>query len=94
MRSKAPRRNCGHCGRSVAVVAGRFRRHDPYRHPEELKSCKGSYEPAPVLQETDRYGTRSLFELLAEWAEGEADRSGGRRVLQGSLFDAGTRRVA
>lgn len=72
MASIAPRRYCVQCGRSIAVVAGRFARHDdPAHRTAQLISCTGSLQPAPLLQDTDRYGTHSLFELLAEFAARE-----------------------
>lgn len=86
MRSKAPRRYCGHCGRSIAVVAGRFARHDPYRRPADLTSCAGSYQLAPILQDTDRCGTRSLFDLLSEFAVRQDAVTGRRPGLQAALF--------
>lgn len=76
MTSIAPRRICEHCGRSIAVVAGKFARHDPSDRGAILLSCKGSLKPAPMLQEPDRFGTHSLFELAAEYAANEADRPG------------------
>lgn len=84
MTSIAPRRICEHCGRSIAVVAGKFARHDPYDRGPVLLSCEGSLTPAPMLQEPDRFGTASLFELVAEYASGDAARRGGGE--QG-LFD-------
>ena len=71
MTSIAPRRICEHCGRSIAVVAGRFARHDPSDRGPILLSCDGSLQPAPMLQEPDEYGTHSLFELAAEHAATE-----------------------
>ncbi|QKW08560.1 hypothetical protein HUT18_21515 [Streptomyces sp. NA04227] len=43
------RRNCPECRREIAVVAGRFARHDPSgpRGPGELVSCPGSLRRAP-----------------------------------------------
>lgn len=84
MTSIAPRRICEHCGRSIAVVAGRFARHDPSDRGPILLSCAGSLTPAPMLQEPDRYGTHSLFELVAEYAVSEAGRRG---VDVPALFD-------
>ncbi|GLF97044.1 hypothetical protein [Streptomyces yaizuensis] len=45
----APRRLCPVCRREIAVVAGRFARHDPAgrRVPAELVSCPGSRRQAP-----------------------------------------------
>jgi hypothetical protein len=71
MTSIAPRRICEHCGRSIAVVAGKFARHDPADRGAILLSCEGSLKPAPMLQQPDRYGTHSLFELVAEYAASE-----------------------
>ena len=84
MTSIAPRRICEHCGRSIAVVAGRFARHDPSDRGPILLSCEGSLTPAPMLQQPDRYGTHSLFELAAEYAASEADHRG---VDTQALFD-------
>ncbi|MEV4334541.1 hypothetical protein AB0K02_29125 [Streptomyces sp. NPDC049597] len=46
----APRRLCPECRREIAVVAGRFARHDPAgaRSGAELVSCPGSRRQAPV----------------------------------------------
>lgn len=84
MTSIAPRRTCEHCGRSIAVVAGRFARHDPSDRGPILLSCEGSLTPAPMLQEPDRFGTHSLFELVAEYGASEAARRG---VDAQALFD-------
>ncbi|MFF3244645.1 hypothetical protein ACFYWY_13120 [Streptomyces sp. NPDC002870] len=51
----APRRRCPVCRREIAVVAGRFARHDPAgsRTAAELVSCPGSRRQAhldPALQ--------------------------------------------
>ncbi|GGZ30391.1 hypothetical protein GCM10010387_24950 [Streptomyces inusitatus] len=45
----APRRLCPVCRREIAVVAGRFARHDPAgsRVAAELVSCPGSRRQAP-----------------------------------------------
>ncbi|MCX4825366.1 hypothetical protein OG883_37050 [Streptomyces sp. NBC_01142] len=45
----APRRLCPVCRREIAVVAGRFARHDPAgtRSAGELVSCPGSRRQAP-----------------------------------------------
>ncbi|MFE7133272.1 hypothetical protein ACFVIM_20670 [Streptomyces sp. NPDC057638] len=45
----APRRLCPVCHREIAVVAGRFARHDPAatRASAELVSCPGSRRQAP-----------------------------------------------
>lgn len=44
------RRNCPECRRDIAVVAGRFARHDPpgSRAAGELVSCPGSRRPAQL----------------------------------------------
>ncbi|MER7149004.1 hypothetical protein AB0M94_09080 [Streptomyces xanthochromogenes] len=61
MTSVSPRRSCPSCGRSVAVVAGKFVRHDPRTHEgAELKLCPGSKRRAP-LDATQR--TLAAFEL-------------------------------
>ncbi|MEW2636087.1 hypothetical protein AB0903_31705 [Streptomyces sp. NPDC048389] len=46
----APRRLCPVCRREIAVVAGRFARHDPAgaRVGAELVSCPGSRRQAPL----------------------------------------------
>ncbi|MGX1313848.1 hypothetical protein RKD24_003967 [Streptomyces calvus] len=43
------RRPCPECRREIAVVAGRYARHDPpgARGSGELTSCPGSRRPAP-----------------------------------------------
>ncbi|WUH54521.1 hypothetical protein OG432_17565 [Streptomyces sp. NBC_00442] len=47
--SVSPRRTCPSCGRSVAVVAGRFVRHDPRTwEGGELTLCAGSKRRAPA----------------------------------------------
>jgi hypothetical protein len=66
MSSRAPRRHCQACERSIAVVGGRFARHDPPDRGPELLSCSGSLTKAPILDEPDRAGTPSLFDVLAE----------------------------
>ena len=87
MTSIAPRRICEHCGRSIAVVAGKFARHDPADRGSILLSCDGSLKPAPMLQAPDRFGTHSLFELVAEYAASEANRRGvDEQTLFGDLF--------
>jgi hypothetical protein len=45
----ARRRTCTECRREIAVVAGRFARHDPGgdRTGSELVSCPGSRRQAP-----------------------------------------------
>ncbi|KUN26470.1 hypothetical protein AQJ23_15000 [Streptomyces antibioticus] len=44
------RRNCPECQREIAVVAGRFARHDPpgARESGELTSCAGSRRHAQL----------------------------------------------
>ncbi|WP_225835485.1 hypothetical protein [Streptomyces sp. NK08204] len=54
------RRACPVCRREIAVVAGRFARHDPPRAREsgELVSCPGSRrqaQPGPVQPSLDGY---------------------------------------
>lgn len=88
MTSIAPRRICDHCGRSIAVVAGRLARHDPSDRGPILLSCDGSLQPAPVLKEPDRFGTVSLFELVAEYAATEYERRGVPPEQQDALFQA------
>lgn len=69
----APRRICPHCKRDIAVVSGRFARHDPIDRGPILLSCHGSLQQAPIWDLPDRSGTRSLLDLLAEQDEGQAD---------------------
>lgn len=67
MASIAPRRECPECGREIAVVAGRFARHDPARRLRgaPLISCAGSHTAPPsTFLSPDRFGTISVFELL------------------------------
>jgi hypothetical protein len=64
--SIAPRRPCTDCGRSIAVVAGRFARHDPVDRGAVLLSCRGSLTPAPMHNQPDAAGTPSLFDLVDE----------------------------
>ncbi|WP_431043935.1 hypothetical protein ACQUSR_19925 [Streptomyces sp. P1-3] len=47
----APRRTCPVCTRQIAVVGGRFARHDPpgRRSGYDLVSCPGSRRLAPLL---------------------------------------------
>ncbi|MEK8171232.1 hypothetical protein NKH77_22495 [Streptomyces sp. M19] len=49
--SSSPRRTCPVCTREIAVVGGRFARHDPpgRRADHELVSCPGSKRIAPLL---------------------------------------------
>ncbi|MFJ5776614.1 hypothetical protein [Streptomyces sp. NPDC093094] len=44
------RRHCPECRREIAVVAGRFARHDPpgVREGDRLVSCPGSRRPAQL----------------------------------------------
>ncbi|MEV5931283.1 hypothetical protein AB0L56_00580 [Streptomyces sp. NPDC052079] len=46
----SPRRPCPECRREIAVVAGRYARHDPpgARGSRELTSCSGSRRRAPL----------------------------------------------
>jgi hypothetical protein len=48
--SAARRRSCPECRRDIAVVGGRFARHDPpgARAAGELVSCPGSRRPAQL----------------------------------------------
>ncbi|WP_037863542.1 hypothetical protein [Streptomyces sp. NRRL S-340] len=50
MSSSSRRRACPVCRREIAVVAGRFARHDPpgARGTGELTSCPGSRRPAQL----------------------------------------------
>ncbi|MFI6683106.1 hypothetical protein [Streptomyces sp. NPDC050485] len=49
MPSVSPRRPCPFCGRAVAVVAGRYVRHDPRtREGGGLTLCPGSKRRAPA----------------------------------------------
>ncbi len=67
MTSIAPRRECPGCGREIAVVSGRFARHDPpgRRPGAPLISCAGSHTAPPsMFLSPDRFGTPSVFELL------------------------------
>ncbi|MFC0601195.1 hypothetical protein [Streptomyces palmae] len=54
----SPRRACPVCTRRIAVVGGRFARHDPpgRRADYDLVSCPGSRRLAPLLH------TPALFE--------------------------------
>ncbi|GAA0405179.1 hypothetical protein [Streptomyces luteireticuli] len=47
----APRRTCPVCSREIAVVGGRYARHDPpgRRVSYDLVSCPGSRRSAPLL---------------------------------------------
>ncbi|WP_171164161.1 hypothetical protein [Streptomyces sp. I05A-00742] len=47
----APRRTCPVCSREIAVVGGRYARHDPpgRRISFEFISCPGSRRSAPLL---------------------------------------------
>ncbi|PIM67572.1 hypothetical protein CTU88_37005 [Streptomyces sp. JV178] len=42
------RRSCPECRREIAVVAGRFARHDPPGVSRELVSCPGSRRQAQI----------------------------------------------
>ncbi|WP_101389077.1 hypothetical protein [Streptomyces sp. TLI_146] len=51
MPSVSPRRPCPSCGRAVAVVAGKYVRHDPRTRASgggELTLCPGSKRRAPA----------------------------------------------
>ncbi|MCD9142803.1 hypothetical protein [Streptomyces albireticuli] len=54
----SPRRTCPVCSREIAVVGGRYARHDPPgRRPAfsyELISCPGSRRSAPLLSTEPR----------------------------------------
>ncbi|MFF1480355.1 hypothetical protein ACFVYD_22830 [Streptomyces sp. NPDC058301] len=53
MPSVSPRRPCPSCGRAVAVVAGKYVRHDPRTRTGgggELTLCPGSKRRAPASQ--------------------------------------------
>ncbi|WP_308296242.1 hypothetical protein [Streptomyces sp. ISL-96] len=55
--SASPRRPCPFCGREVAVVAGRFVRHDPRTRAAsaaELTLCAGSKRGAPAAAAAQR----------------------------------------
>lgn len=62
--SVSPRRDCPYCGRSIAVVGGRWARHDPVDRGPELISCDGSLLHAPLWDVRAPDGTPSLFDLL------------------------------
>lgn len=87
MSSIAPRRICEHCGRSIAVISGRFARHDPIDRGPILLSCHGSLQQAPIWDLPDRSGTRSLLDLLAEQDEDQADETDAV-AIQEALFPA------
>ncbi|KUJ66929.1 hypothetical protein ACZ90_31340 [Streptomyces albus subsp. albus] len=63
----SPRRACPVCTRRIAVVGGRFARHDPpgRRADYELVSCPGSRRLAPLL------GAPALFEAEQPPAPGQ-----------------------
>lgn len=52
----SPRRPCPVCAREIAVVGGRFARHDPpgRRTVLELVSCPGSRRIAPMMAPAER----------------------------------------
>jgi len=85
--SIAPRRICPHCKRDIAVVAGRFARHDPIDRGPILLSCHGSLQQAPIWDLPDRSGTRSLLDLLAEQDEDQAAEADAV-AIQEALFPA------
>jgi hypothetical protein len=86
MSSVAPRSECPECGREIAVVSGRFARHDP---PGRLPgapqiSCAGSHTAPPsTFLSPDRFGTPSVFELLEGSLAEDAIRA---RQIQDPLF--------
>lgn len=82
MSSITPRRTCEHCGRSIAVVGGRFARHDPRDRGPVLLSCPGSLQAAQLLEDPDATGTASLFELVAR-----QDQAAAPQDRQDALFD-------
>ncbi|MFI9721592.1 hypothetical protein ACIHFE_18375 [Streptomyces sp. NPDC052396] len=56
--SSSPRRTCPVCSREIAVVGGRYARHDPpgrrTAFSYELISCPGSRRSAPLLATAPR----------------------------------------
>lgn len=86
MSSIAPRRICEHCGRSIAVISGRFARHDPVDRGPILLSCHGSLQQAPIWDLPDPSGTPSLFDLLPGH-EDQADEAD-VEAIQEALFTA------
>lgn len=87
MSSIAPRRICPHCKRDIAVVSGRFARHDPIDRGPILLSCHGSLQTAPIWDLPDPSGTPSLFDLLPGQNEGQADEDAAA-AIQEALFTA------
>jgi hypothetical protein len=83
MASITPRRVCDRCGRSIAVVDGRFARHDPRDRGPLLVSCPGSLQAALRLEDPDPVGTASLFELVAR----EEPDAAPPDAQQGALFE-------
>lgn len=84
MTSIAPRRDCPECGREIAVVSGRYARHDPPRRRRgaPLVSCPGSQTAAATtFVAPDRLGTISVFELLEGAVPGPA-----KGAIQDPLF--------
>lgn len=71
MKACSPRHECPVCDRTIAVVAGRYARHDPPMRGPKLLSCDGSlreavlvvggWAPHPVLFETDAVDQPALF---------------------------------
>lgn len=67
----APRHECPVCDRDIAVVGGRYARHDPPRRGPKLLSCDGSlreavlilkkWAPHPVLFEAEDVNQVALF---------------------------------
>ncbi len=87
MSSIAPRRICPHCKRDIAVVSGRFARHDPVDRGPILLSCHGSLQTAPIWDLPDPSGTPSLFDLLPGQNEDQADEAD-VEAIQEALFTA------
>ena len=85
--SMAPRRICPHCKRDIAVVAGRFARHDPVDRGPILLSCHGSLQQAPIWDLPDSSGTPSLFDLLPGQDRDQADEMDAD-AIQEALFTA------
>lgn len=66
-----PRHECPVCDRPIAVVGGRYARHDPLRRGAALLSCDGSlreavlsvtgWAPHPMLFEPEEVDQGALF---------------------------------
>lgn len=82
-----PRRVCDRCGRSIAVVGGRFARHDPRDRGPLLVSCPGSLQAALRLEDPDPVGTASLFELVARQEQQQEPTAAPPDAQQGALFE-------